>query len=82
MFTYAMVAGVKRGILDTATYVPAIERAWEGLQGKINTNGDVSDICVGTWYKSSPEEYMELTKLLGDGHGQAPVIWTAAEILR
>jgi rhamnogalacturonyl hydrolase YesR len=82
MFTYAMVAGVRRGVLDTETYVPVIEAAWQGLQSKINVDGDVSDICVGTWYQASPRAYMGLSRLTGDGHGQAPVLWTAAELLR
>jgi unsaturated rhamnogalacturonyl hydrolase len=82
MFTYAMVAGVRRGVLDAATYVPVIEAAWAGLQSKISAQGDVSGICVGTWYKASPQEYMALTRLTGDGHGQAPVLWVAAELLR
>lgn len=82
MFTYAMIAGVRRGVLDAATYVPVIEAAWAALQKKIAANGDVSDICVGTWYKASAAEYMALTRLTGDGHGQAPVMWAAAELLR
>lgn len=82
MFTYAMIAGVRRGVLDAATYVPVIEAAWEGLQSKINAQGDVSDICIGTWYKASAQEYMALTRLTGDGHGQAPILWIAAELLR
>ncbi len=82
MFTYAMVAGVKRGILNADTYVPVIEKAWEGLQGQINDSGDVRNVCVGTWYKDSPQEYMRLTRLTGDGHGQAPVLWVVAELLR
>ncbi len=82
MFTYAMIAGVKSGVLDAATYVPAIDAAWAGIQTKISPQGDVSDICVGTWYKATAQEYMALTKLTGDGHGQAPVLWIAAELLR
>jgi rhamnogalacturonyl hydrolase YesR len=82
MFTYAMIAGVRRGILDAATYVPAIKKAWAGLQTKINAQGDVSSICTGTWYKASAAEYMALTRLTGDGHGQAPVLWASAELLR
>ena len=82
MFTYAMVAGVKRGVLSPETYVPVIERAWQGLQNQINDNGDVRNVCVGTWYKNSPQEYMGLTRLTGDGHGQAPVLWVVAELLR
>jgi rhamnogalacturonyl hydrolase YesR len=82
MFTYAMIAGVRSGVLDAETYTPVIEAAWQGLQNKISASGDVSDICVGTWYHSTPQEYMALTRLTGDGHGQAPVLWSAAELLR
>jgi len=82
MFTYAMIAGVRRGTLEAAKYVPAIDAAWAGLKTKISTQGDVSNICVGTWYKANDAEYMALSKLTGDGHGQAPVLWAAAELLR
>jgi unsaturated rhamnogalacturonyl hydrolase len=82
MFTYAMIAGVRSGVLDSATFVPVIDKAWAGIQKKINASGDVSDICVGTWYKASAAEYMSLSRLTGDGHGQAPVLWAAAELLR
>jgi rhamnogalacturonyl hydrolase YesR len=82
MFTYAMIAGVRRGVLDAATYVPIIDAAWAGLKTKISAQGDVSSICVGTWYKPTAQEYMALTRLTGDGHGQAPVLWAAAELLR
>ncbi len=82
MFTYAMIAGVRAGLLDAATYVPPVKTAWAGLRQKISATGDVSDICIGTYFLKTPEEYMALTKLTGDGHGQAPVQWAAAEILR
>jgi len=82
MFTYAMIAGVRRGVLDADTYVPVIDTAWAGLQNQISDDGDVSDICVGTWYQASDEAYMALDRLTGDGHGQAPVLWAAAELLR
>ena len=82
MFTYAMIAGVKRGILDANTYVPVIEAAWAGLLSKISAQGDVSDICTGTWYQANAQAYMALARLTGDGHGQAPVLWAAAELLR
>jgi len=82
MFTFAMISGVRAGILDATVYVPVIEKAWAALQKKINAQGDVSDICVGTWYKATAQEYMALSRLTGDGHGQAPVLWAAAELLR
>lgn len=82
MFTYAMIAGVRRGLLDAETYVPAIEAAWAGLGTRISAEGDVSDICAGTWYHATAQEYMALSRLTGDGHGQAPVLWAAAELVR
>ncbi|HEY0464674.1 MAG TPA: glycoside hydrolase family 88 protein, partial [Polyangiaceae bacterium] len=82
MFTYAMIVGVRRGLLDAATYVPAIEAAWAGLQKKISAQGDVSDICEGTYFHATAQEYYVLNRLTGDGHGQAPVLWAAAELLR
>jgi unsaturated rhamnogalacturonyl hydrolase len=82
MFAYAMVAGVRRGVLPAETFVPVIEATWAGLRSRISAQGDVSGICVGTWYKANAQEYMALARLMGDGHGQAPVLWAAAELLR
>jgi rhamnogalacturonyl hydrolase YesR len=82
MFTYAMAAGVRRGILDAETYRPVVEAAWAGLRGALCERGDVSDVCTGSWYKKDAKEYMRLERLSGDGHGQAPVLWAAAELLR
>jgi unsaturated rhamnogalacturonyl hydrolase len=82
MFTYAMVSGVRRGILDSATYVPAVKSAWAALQKKVNAQGDVSGICPGTYFHPTAAEYTSLTPITGDGHGQAPVLWTAFEIIR
>jgi rhamnogalacturonyl hydrolase YesR len=82
MFTYAMIAGVRRGVLDADTYVPVIEAAWAGLVSKISAQGDVSGICGGTWYQANAQAYMALSPIAGDGHGQAPVLWAAAELLR
>jgi hypothetical protein len=52
------------------------------LRSKISTQGEISDICTGTYFLATPADYMKLTKLTGDGHGQAPVQWAASEILR
>ncbi|MBI5382320.1 MAG: glycoside hydrolase family 88 protein [Opitutae bacterium] len=91
MFTFAMVAGVKRGWLDAATYGPATRRAWLGLVGYLDANAEVREVCMGT-NKSGQEAGPDLAKQLefyrnrprktGDLHGQAPLLWTAAELLR
>ena len=48
MFTYAMIVGVKHGWLDAAEYGDCARRGWIALCGKIDGQGNLRDICVGT----------------------------------
>ncbi|MFO1478171.1 MAG: glycoside hydrolase family 88 protein [Verrucomicrobiota bacterium] len=82
MFAYAMVTGVKQGWLDTATYGPAARNAWLGLVRHLDINGNVSDVCEGTNKGQSVEYYLARPRHTGDLHGQAPVLWTAAALMR
>jgi beta-glucosidase len=38
-FTYGLAWGVNHGILDRATYLPAVERAWRGLVWAVQPSG-------------------------------------------
>ncbi len=38
---YALAWGINNGILDKATYLPAVEKAWVGLNGLIQPDGHV-----------------------------------------
>ncbi|MEZ5106296.1 MAG: glycoside hydrolase family 88 protein [Draconibacterium sp.] len=40
-YTYALAWGINNGILDKATYLPAVEKAWIGLNGLIQPDGHV-----------------------------------------
>jgi rhamnogalacturonyl hydrolase YesR len=40
-FTYAMAWGVNNGLLDHATFLPVIARAWRGLCGLVHDDGQV-----------------------------------------
>ncbi len=91
MFTYAMVTGVKRGWLDEKTYGPAARKAWLALVAELDSDNNVKDVCVGT-NKGFQEVGADLDKQLafylararktGDLHGQSPILWTAAALLR
>jgi rhamnogalacturonyl hydrolase YesR len=76
MFTYAMIVGVKHGWLD-ASYGGAARRGWIGLCGKIDADGNVRDVCVGTNQKDDVNWYLNRPRATGDLHGQAPVLWCA-----
>lgn len=91
MFTYAMVTGVKRGWLDEKTYGPAARKAWLALVAELDSDNNVKEVCVGT-NKAFQEVGPDLDKQLafylarqrkaGDLHGQSPILWTAAALLR
>jgi unsaturated rhamnogalacturonyl hydrolase len=82
MFAFALVTGVKRGWLDAATYGPAARRAWLGLVGYVDANGQVREVCKGMGQRVTAEEYLKAARADGDYHGQAPLLWTASALLR
>jgi rhamnogalacturonyl hydrolase YesR len=93
MFVYALVTGVRSGWLEPDTYGPVARAGWLALVAKLNAQGrlqDVSDWAYkpeshqgGPTYAGDEENYyFERPKLTGDNHGQAPVLWSAAALLR
>lgn len=91
MFTYAMVTGVKHSWLDDATYGPAARKAWLALVAELDSDNNVKDVCVGTnkgFQEVGPDLdkqlafYLARARKTGDLHGQSPILWTAAALLR
>jgi rhamnogalacturonyl hydrolase YesR len=82
MFAFAMVTGVKHGWLDAATYGPSARRAWLGLVKHLDADGNIDSVCAGTNKGDSVQYYLDRPRLVGDLHGQAPVLWTASALLR
>lgn len=82
MFTFAMITGVKQGWLDATTYGPAARKAWLALITYIDANGDIREVCEGTNKKNDRQYYLDRKRNIGDMHGQAPVLWCAAALLR
>jgi len=81
MFTYAFIRGVKEEWLSEKTYAPAARKAWLALIPYINSNNDVTNICVGTNKKNDFNYYLDRPKMTGDYHGQAPYLWCAAALI-
>lgn len=82
MFTFAFVTGVKHGWLDRDTYGPAARRAWLALATYLDERGDVREVCVGTGTRNDRQYYLDRPRSTGDFHGQAPVLWCTAALLR
>src|SRR5581483_6665400 len=82
MFTFALVTGVKKGWLDAKTYAPAARKAWLALISYLEPDGDIRNVCEGTGKKNDLQYYLDRKRLTGDLHGQAPILWSAAALLR
>ena len=82
MFAYAMILGVKNGWLDAETYGKAARKAWIQLVSYLNADGELTDVCEGTNAKNDYKHYLGRKRIVGDLHGQAPVIWCANALLQ
>jgi rhamnogalacturonyl hydrolase YesR len=82
MFAYAFITGVKNNWLDKKKYGNAAKKAWLALIKYINDDGDITDVCEGTGAGNSREYYLTRKRRTGDFHGQAPVLWCTAALLR
>jgi hypothetical protein len=82
MFGYAMAVGVRRGILTDPAYGVAVRRAWAGLAGYVGPDGRLSQVCVGTGQSRDAGYYLGRPTVTGDLHGQAALLWFAAELAR
>jgi unsaturated rhamnogalacturonyl hydrolase len=82
MFTFAMITGVKNGWLDKKTYGKPARKGWLALITYINENNDVREVCEGTNKKNDHQYYLDRKRIVGDMHGQAPVLWCASALLR
>ncbi len=82
MFTYAFITGVKNGWLDEKTYGAAARKGWLALISYLNENDELTEVCEGTNIQNNREHYMNRKRIVGDLHGQAPLLWCATALLR
>jgi unsaturated rhamnogalacturonyl hydrolase len=82
MFTYAMITGVKNGWLDEKTYGTAARKGWLALISYINQNDELTEVCEGTNIQNNRDHYMNRKRIVGDLHGQAPLLWCATALIR
>jgi len=82
MFTYAIITGVKNGWLDKKGYGAAARKGWLALTGYINADDELTEVCEGTNTKNDHDYYLQRKRIVGDLHGQAPLLWCATALLR
>ena len=82
MFAFALISGVRTGMLDESKYGVAARHAWIALAGYVDQNNDMTSVCEGTNKLNSLDYYLLRKRRTGDFHGQAPLLWTASALLR
>jgi unsaturated rhamnogalacturonyl hydrolase len=82
MFTFALITGVRHGWLDSPTAGSAARKGWLALVSSLNAQAELRDVCEGTGKKNSLEYYLARQRKTGDLHGQAPLLWCAAALLK
>ena len=81
MFLFAMSTGIRMGWLSESEYLPVVEQGISALAGYVNSNGEVSNICIGTGEGSNEQFYLDRPRSKGDYHGQAAVLWAATGVM-
>jgi rhamnogalacturonyl hydrolase YesR len=82
MFAYAMAVGVEQGWLKKSQYAPAVQAAVKALLAHVDRDGNVREVCVGTGQQDDIEFYLKRPRVVGDLHGQAPVLWLISQQLK
>ncbi len=80
IFTMAIARGINNGWLDAATYTPKVKRAWSALQSRIEADGTVHDICMGTMCSEDVNYYINRPYFDDDTHGLFAVLFAGIEM--
>lgn len=81
MFTYAIAKGVNKGWIEKPFETIALA-GWEGLMTKIDSEGNVAGICVGTWIQNDLPFYYNRPVQQNDIHGIGAVLLAGSEVIR
>ncbi|MCW3848933.1 glycoside hydrolase family 88 protein [Sphingomonas sp. LB-2] len=81
MFGFAMALGARRGLLTGPAYAAAARKAWTALRSYVGEDGKLSNVCVGTGQSQDAAYYLGRPTVTGDLHGQAGLLWFAAEMV-
>jgi rhamnogalacturonyl hydrolase YesR len=82
MFTFAMITGVQHNWLDKKIYGQAARKAWISLASYVNSNAELTNVCEGTGAGNNRQYYIDRKRIVGDMHGQAPLLWCASALMK
>lgn len=81
MFVYSIARAVNEGWIPK-TYLIVAEKGWSGLETKIDENGQVENVCVGTNVHDDINYYYTRPVKTEDPHALGPVLLAGSELYR
>jgi hypothetical protein len=82
MIGYSIARGLREGWLDDEWH-SILDKAWNGVAGRISDDGELEHVCVGTGPLATLDEYINRPYTDGlDDRGGAMALWFAVEMAR
>ncbi|MDB5143124.1 MAG: glycosyl hydrolase family 88 [Mucilaginibacter sp.] len=80
MFVYTVAKAVNQGWIPKS-YIKIAENGWEGLVKKIDSEGRIADVCIGTGTSENIRFYYNRPVALNDTHAIGPVLLAGDEMI-
>lgn len=80
IFVMAMARGVRHGWLDESVFHQVVIKGWEGLETRVEADGAVRDICMGTMCSEDVAYYNSRPFYDNDTHGLFAVLFAGIEV--
>jgi rhamnogalacturonyl hydrolase YesR len=81
IYAYCLARGINKGWLNGKAYGPATLLAWNATATKVNEQGQVEGVCVGTGMAFDPAFYYYRPVNVYAAHGYGPVLLAGAEVI-
>jgi rhamnogalacturonyl hydrolase YesR len=82
IYAYCIAHAINKGWIDAKAYGPMVLQAWNAVTTKVNAEGQVEGVCVGTGMGFDPAFYYYRPVNNYAAHGYGPVLLAGAEIYR
>ena len=80
MFVYTVAHAVNRGWISPH-YITIAENGWEGLARKVEADGQLEDICIGTNIEENIRYYYDRPRETNDTHGLGAFLLAGTEMV-
>jgi unsaturated rhamnogalacturonyl hydrolase len=81
MIATAMLIGIRHGWLDSHSFQPRVDKAWEAIVRRVGPQGRLVDVCESTGKQKSEADYLRRAAILGqDPRGGAMALLFATQM--